>query len=199
MRAKRIGTIQCANTCPGSVWPIRSPIAMYGLRDLLCHRIGLSRHDLLWYRAPWRHGRERSPYGLPRTQQLVPLEVRIQQPRFPGRWPRALVDGEKAVERVRPRTPARPPQDGRRRLHQRRSPESAGPRQPARPRRERQGRGHPLVQRRQADPCFGIDQGERARHEPMAALPIGGQLRRQEPRSPPTPCKRRIRRKSSCR
>jgi len=23
------------------------------LRDLLCHRIGLSRHDLLWYRAPW--------------------------------------------------------------------------------------------------------------------------------------------------
>jgi CubicO group peptidase (beta-lactamase class C family) len=23
------------------------------LRDLLCHRIGLARHDLLWYRAPW--------------------------------------------------------------------------------------------------------------------------------------------------
>src|SRR5262249_50606549 len=23
------------------------------LRDLLCHRTGLSRHDLLWYRAPW--------------------------------------------------------------------------------------------------------------------------------------------------
>ncbi|MGH7225867.1 MAG: serine hydrolase domain-containing protein, partial [Gemmataceae bacterium] len=23
------------------------------LRDLLCHRIGLSRHDLLWYRATW--------------------------------------------------------------------------------------------------------------------------------------------------
>jgi CubicO group peptidase (beta-lactamase class C family) len=23
------------------------------LRDLLCHRIGLGRHDLLWYRAPW--------------------------------------------------------------------------------------------------------------------------------------------------
>ena len=23
------------------------------LRDLLCHRTGLARHDLLWYRAPW--------------------------------------------------------------------------------------------------------------------------------------------------
>jgi CubicO group peptidase (beta-lactamase class C family) len=23
------------------------------LRDLLCHRIGLAQHDLLWYRAPW--------------------------------------------------------------------------------------------------------------------------------------------------
>jgi CubicO group peptidase (beta-lactamase class C family) len=23
------------------------------LRDLLCHRLGLARHDLLWYRAPW--------------------------------------------------------------------------------------------------------------------------------------------------
>ena len=23
------------------------------LGDLLCHRIGLARHDLLWYRAPW--------------------------------------------------------------------------------------------------------------------------------------------------
>lgn len=23
------------------------------LRDLLCHRIGLARHDMLWYRAPW--------------------------------------------------------------------------------------------------------------------------------------------------
>jgi CubicO group peptidase (beta-lactamase class C family) len=34
---------------------LHDPLADHDVRlcDLLCHRIGLARHDLLWYRAPW--------------------------------------------------------------------------------------------------------------------------------------------------
>ncbi len=38
--------------------------ALLTVRDLLCHRTGLSGHDLLWYRAPW---------GIDRALSKVPL------------------------------------------------------------------------------------------------------------------------------
>ncbi len=48
-----MGRSRCASSLPS--FRLTDPLADHDvrLRDLLCHRIGLARHDLLWYRAPW--------------------------------------------------------------------------------------------------------------------------------------------------
>ena len=103
------------------------------LRDLLCHRIGLSRHDLLWYRAPWsieesvrrmayleRSSSFRSTYEYNNLAYLAAGLTIGRIARQP--W------HEFVQQRL-----FKPLEDGTRRLHQRRRSESRQPRQPARP------------------------------------------------------------------
>ena len=73
-RARWAGTnFTSASTCRSFAWPIRWPTART-LRDLLCHRTGLLRHDLLWYR-PVVVGRVGAAPGPPRTDSLVPRQL----------------------------------------------------------------------------------------------------------------------------